>query len=86
MLDYSFAGDGSYAQQIHHRLFETTTPQGQIRRNDVVSMNICRGREHGIADYNSYREFCGFPRVNNFDQLSDTMTIESIEKMRSLYR
>ncbi len=84
--DYSFAGDSNYAQQIHHRLFESTNHQGETRRNDIVAINICRGREHGIPGYNAYREFCGFPRVNHFQDLSDTMSIESTQKMQTIYK
>ena len=66
LSDFSFAGDSNYAQQIHHRLFESTNAQGETRRNDIVSMNICRGREHGLPGYNAYREFCGFQRAKSF--------------------
>jgi len=84
--DYSFAGDSNYAQQLHHRLFEGTNRQGETRRNDLVAINICRGREHGIPGYNAYREFCGLPRVNNFQDLSDTMNVEAIQKMQIIYK
>ncbi len=37
---------------------------------DLASLNIQRGRDHGIPDYNSLRELMGFPRVTSFDQIS----------------
>lgn len=86
MYDYGFAGDSNYAQQIHHRLFESTNPQGETRRNDIVSINTCRGREHGIPGYNAYRELCGLRRANQFQDFADTMTGESIQKMQMLYK
>jgi peroxidase len=51
-----------------------------------VAINICRGREHGIPGYNAYREFCGFQRANHFQDFSDTMSVESIQKLQMIYR
>ncbi len=84
--DYGFAGDSNYAQQIHHRLFESTNAQGEMRRNDLVAINICRGREHGIPGYNAYREFCRLKRAHDFQDLSDTMDFETIKKMQMIYK
>lgn len=40
---------------------------------DLVSLNIQRGRDHGLADYNSVREAYGLARVTSFEEItSDT--------------
>jgi peroxidase len=86
LFDFGFAGDSNYAQQIHHRLFESTNEQGETRRNDIVAINICRGREHGLPGYNAYRELCGLSRANRFQDFSDTMSFEAIHKMQLIYK
>lgn len=86
LYDYGFAGDTNYAQLIHHRLFENRNSQGDVTRNDIVSINICRGREHGLQGYNAYREVCGLPRATQFADFADTMSVESVQKLQSIYK
>ena len=60
---------------------------------DLVSLNIQRGRDHGITGYNSYREACGiqtggqYDRVDTFEQLTRGGFLGSsdVEKLRRLY-
>jgi peroxidase len=85
LFDFGFSGDTNYAQEIHHRLFETMNAQGQPRRNDIVSINICRAREHGIPGYNAYRQLCGLRRAVQFQDFADVMSPDAIQKLSTLY-
>ena len=43
---------------------------------DLASLNIQRGRDHGLADYNSVREAYGLPRVESFDEITSDPEIQ----------
>ena len=51
----------------------------------MVSLNLWRGRDHGMQGFNDYRAVCGLPRAVKFDQLLDTMPKEVVPKLASLY-
>ncbi|EKK04443.1 eosinophil peroxidase [Rhodopirellula baltica SH28] len=50
---------------------------------DLVAMNIQRGRDHGLSDYNTTRQAYGLDRVETFDQI--TSDVELQQKLASLY-
>ena len=85
LYDFGFAGDTNYAKEIHHRLFETST-QGRMRRHDIVAINVCRGREHGIDGYNTYRQLCGLPRATQFEEFANTMPMAAVNKLKTIYK
>ena len=48
---------------------------------DLVSLNIQRGRDHGLADYNTVRVAYGLPKVTSFAQISsDTVVQASLQQ------
>ena len=86
LYDYGFAGDTNYAKEIHHHLFENRNSKGEVTRNDIVSINICRGREHGLPGYNAYREVCGLPRAVQFSDFADSMAPDAIQRLQTIYQ
>lgn len=84
--DYGFSFDSNFAHQIHNRLFESHNQYNQLWRNDLVAINICRGREHGIPSYNKLREFCGLPKAESFEDFGDAINYDGIKKLKKLYR
>ena len=50
---------------------------------DLASININRGRERGLSDYNSLRASLGMPRLNSFSELTDDA--EEAAKMEALF-
>jgi hypothetical protein len=49
---------------------------------DLPALNIQRGRDHGLADYNTVRAAYGLPRVQSFAQItSDVAMQQSLQKL-----
>jgi len=44
---------------------------------DLAMLNIQRGRDHGLPDYNSMRQAYGFARVTRFDQITSDADLQA---------
>lgn len=53
---------------------------------DLVSLNIQRGRDHGLPSYGEWREFCKLPPVRTWDELALAIDSDSLKSMKSIYR
>lgn len=51
-------------------------PQGQMGL-DLAALNITRGREHGIADYNTLRVAYGLDAVDSFDDITSDPVLQA---------
>ncbi|XP_043844300.1 thyroid peroxidase [Dromiciops gliroides] len=54
---------------------------------DLASLNLQRGRDHGLLGYNDWREFCGLQRLENQADLYTAIANRSVvEKIMELYK
>nr|XP_020821484.1 thyroid peroxidase [Phascolarctos cinereus] len=54
---------------------------------DLASLDLQRGRDHGLPGYNDWREFCGLQRLENQTDLYTAIANRSIvEKIMELYK
>jgi hypothetical protein len=50
---------------------------------DLASLNIERGRDHGLADYNSIRVAYGLPAVTSFSQITSNVQLQ--QELQQMY-
>jgi len=75
--------DTDLTVEVTNRLYRT-----RARPNvglDLFAINVHRGRDNGVPPYNDWRVWCGFPRVNRFDDLRGQVDPGIINKLQSLY-
>ncbi|XP_063229880.1 probable oxidoreductase PXDNL [Bacillus rossius redtenbacheri] len=69
--------------EVTNHLFEDKKiPHSGI---DLISLNIQRGRDHGLRSYNDYRALCNLKRAETFDDLSREMSAETIARFKRIY-
>ncbi|OQV25948.1 Peroxidase [Hypsibius exemplaris] len=74
--------DRQVSLELQGRLFRGRLPFGL----DLVSIDIQRGRDHGLGTYNDIREACGYGRAYDFADLKDFIPYENIAILQKTYR
>jgi len=65
--------DTTASDSVRNFLFGTNT-----KGFDLVAVNIQRGRDHGIPDYNTLRESLGLARMETFEDITSDREIVSL--------
>ncbi|KAM7359833.1 peroxidase isoform 2-T4 [Cochliomyia hominivorax] len=73
--------DINFDREIKHFLFRRNMPFG----SDLRAIDIQRNRDHGLASYNDFREFCGLRRAHSWEDFADLIDTQIIEKLKTLY-
>ncbi|XP_063908767.1 peroxidase [Zophobas morio] len=73
--------DPYHDSEITQFLFRNGQPFG----SDLKAFDIQRNRDHGLASYNDYRAYCGLPKAFKFEDFLDVMTMDSVQKLQTLY-
>uniref|UniRef100_A0A8C2UQL3 Thyroid peroxidase n=1 Tax=Chinchilla lanigera TaxID=34839 RepID=A0A8C2UQL3_CHILA len=69
-------------EELTERLFVLSTP-GSL---DLASLNLQRGRDHGLPGYNAWRELCGLPRLQTPAELRRAVANRSVvDRIMALY-
>ncbi|HEY1381052.1 MAG TPA: peroxidase family protein, partial [Gemmataceae bacterium] len=77
--DPSSEVDSTVVESVRNFLFGPPGSGGL----DLASLNIRRGRDHGLADYNSIRAAYGLPEVTSFAQITSNVAVQ--QKLQQLY-
>lgn len=74
--------DNHFTEEITNHLFQDTNSSFGM---DLVTVNIQRGRDHGIPGYNFFRQACGLTKIQSFRQLENVMVEGAGQLFSQLY-
>ena len=74
--------DNIITEEVTNHLFQAKDKEFGM---DLISLNLQRGRDHGLQGYNAFRELCGFGRAEKFSQLSDLIPAKIVERLKLIY-
>ncbi|XP_064483385.1 chorion peroxidase-like [Ornithodoros turicata] len=69
-------------EDVKHYLYRNTSNFAGL---DLASINIQRGRDHGLPGYGHYLSWCSGRRIERFEDVAPFMTIPNIEQLRKFY-
>lgn len=73
--------DVNFDPEIKHFLFRRQRPFG----SDLRAIDIQRNRDHGLAGYNDFREYCGLARAHTWDDYLDLISPANLQRLQSVY-
>ncbi|CAH2246300.1 thyroid peroxidase [Pelobates cultripes] len=83
-------GKSAKMQTQQEMMNEELTEKLQVLSNnglmDLASLNLQRGRDHGLPGYNEWREFCGLPRLKTLSDMKTAISNQNLtRKIIDLY-
>ncbi|XP_067144092.1 uncharacterized protein [Centruroides vittatus] len=75
--------DNAITEEVTNHLFEDN--KVPFSGMDLASLNLQRGRDHGVPPYVHYRRICNMSAVGNFDDLVDNIPIHIINRLKHVY-
>lgn len=81
--------DPYFNDEIKHHLFEKPNPTWNVSAPcglDLVSLNIQRGRDHGLPAYPEFRKYCHLPPVDTWEQMGAAVDADSLRRMQEIYQ
>lgn len=78
--------DPFFSKEVTDKLFQNPIPQTPRKHGlDLVSLNIQRGRDHGLPAYPEWRKHCNLPPTNTWEQMRGAVDSVSYKNLKKLY-
>ncbi|CAD6992610.1 unnamed protein product [Ceratitis capitata] len=77
-----------FSYEVTQKLFESNDGDGSIKPNcglDLVSLNIQRGRDHGLPAYPVFRKHCKLPPTDTWEEMATAVDAKSLQSIRQIY-
>ncbi|KAF2346440.1 hypothetical protein FHG87_022804, partial [Trinorchestia longiramus] len=81
-FEHSQSRDVYMTDELTQRLFQMPSNHFGL---DLASINIQRGRDHGLPAYNVWREQCGLHKFANWGQLLQVMDDDTVGRLAAVY-
>lgn len=79
--------DPFFSKEVTDKLFQSPIPQTPRKHGlDLVSLNIQRGRDHGLPAYPEWRKHCNLPPTNTWEQMKGAVDSVSYTNLKKLYK
>lgn len=83
--------DQFFSSELTQKLFEGSVSLKPPKRCcepglDLVSLNIQRGRDHGLPAYHEWRKHCKLPDADTWDTMSNAFSDMSLQSMKNVYK
>lgn len=83
--------DQYFTTELTDKLFEnsetnTSKPVRRTANLDLVSLNIQRGRDHGLPAYHEWRKYCQLPTVDTWEDMQNAVDPDSLANMKTIYK
>ena len=81
--------DQYFSKELSQKLFQGN-PEDKREKTpfcglDLVSLNIQRGRDHGLPGYLEWRKHCKLSTARNWNQMKKLVDSASLENMKKIY-
>lgn len=85
--------DQYFTTELTEKLFiglNVSNDRKQSRQNtcglDLVSLNIQRGRDHGLPAYSEWRKYCNLPSTNTWKKMAFAVDADSLNSLKQVYK
>lgn len=83
--------DQFFTTELTEKLFQNNISESKPKTRktvglDLVSLNVQRGRDHGLPSYTVWRKFCNLPSADTWEEMSHAVDADSLTSMKSIYK